>query len=150
MKEYVLSIAGVVLITSLLSLLLPKGKLSASIRLAAKLVGLLVLIAPFVKFASGGTGFSPELSVDYLSTCERLAEEGEAGRIKLLVEQDFGVTAEIAVDCMAKSPFSVKKITVTVVDFGIFGQEAHIDIMTKIKRAAIEEYGCEVIVSERA
>ncbi len=150
MKAYVLSIAGVILLSAVVTLVLPNGKMGNSIRAGAKLICLLVLVAPLVSLAQG-KGVSESVFIEedtaYLSACKRLAEEGEEGKIQLLIAQDFSVTAEVDVTCEEKSPFSVKKISVSVKDFGINEQSAHKDIMTKIQNACIKEYACEVTVS---
>ncbi len=148
MKAYVLSIAGVVLLSAIVTLVLPNGKMGGAIRAGCKLVCLLVLIAPFATLATGKSLSVQTVLEDgaYLATCQSLAEEGEAGKIELLLNQDYGITTEVRVECEAKSPFSVKKVTVEIVDFGIIASEEHINIMKKVETACKKEYGCEVTV----
>ncbi len=146
MNGYVLCIAGAVLLSAVVSILLPKGKMGGAVKFASKLLCLFALIAPFQTLFRDNQLVLPETDTGYLATCERLAEEGEEGKIVLLISQDYGVNATVEVDCQESSPFAVKKVKIIVTDFGINAEEEHINIMSKIKTACEKEYGCEVSV----
>ena len=46
-----------------------------------------------------------------------------------------------------ESGFPVLAIYVKINDFGIIGQDEHIDIMSRVQAALEEKYGCSAVVS---
>lgn len=151
MSGYILSIAGIILLSSVVTLIAPVGKTGKFIRGITKLACLAVLLAPFTSLAEGkGFTFSPatfQTDQAYLRNCATLAEEGEEAKIAAYLQEEFSVTAEVSVTCDGDSPFSVKKVRVQVKDFGINPPEAHIDIIGETKRALEKSYRCEVEVA---
>ena len=83
MKEYVLSVAGAVLLSAVAALVLPKGKIAGSIRFVLKLICLLALVSPFFTLFSETD--PPELSSGdgYFAACASLAERSEEERDNL-------------------------------------------------------------------
>ena len=150
MKEYVLSVAGAVLLSAVAALVLPKGKIAGSIRFVLKLICLLALVSPFFTLFSKTD--PPELSSGdgYFAACASLAERSEEERVARYLLEEYGVTASAEAECEGKSPFLVKTLCVTVSDFGINEAEEHIHIIARIREALGEEYDCEVTVREAA
>ncbi len=150
MSGYILSIAGIILLSAVVTMIAPSGRMGKFIRGITKLACLAVLIAPFTSFAEGkGFEFAPaafQTDGDYMQTCAALAERGEAEKITAYLQEKFSVKAEVCVSCEGDSPFSVKKVAVEVKDFGINPPEAHIDIIGEIKRTLEKSYRCETEV----
>lgn len=145
MKAYILSIAGVVLISAVVSIIAPNGKMGKFIRGAVKLVGLVVLLTPFVSLFQG-KGFSFESArfdtdETYLQRCVALMEERDEEEIQTFLQETFSVTAEAAVKRETDSVFSVKIIQIKISDFGINGEGEHINIVDQIKEALLKKYG---------
>jgi len=151
MKAYVLSIAGAVLLSAIVTLIAPKGKLSGVIKATTKLVCLFVLLAPFVSFAQSGE-FSPVASLeikedkDFLNSCKEYAESYESERLEREILQSFGLNSRVETTCGEQSPYSVKKLLVKLQKSDIIGEGEHIDIMRKIEEAIEKRYGCEKVV----
>ncbi len=150
MKEYILSIAGVVLLSALFSILLPKGKMANCVRAACKMASLLVLVTPFATLARGEwLPAQKQIFPDgeYLAACARLAEEREGEALAGKLSAEYGITVTATVSCEEQSPFFVKKIAVSVTDFGIIPPDEHINILKKIEASLEKEYECTVELS---
>lgn len=152
MKAYILSIAGAVLFSAVVCIILPEGKMGKFIKGGLKLVVLLVLVAPFVSFFSEGKyRFSNDgqISLDgnYLETCTVMITRAEEREIGAFLKEKYGVESKVVVSYSADGTFTRKKISLTIVDFGIYEEDEHIDIMKKIANEVESSYGCETEVS---
>ena len=150
MRLYILSIAGVVLISAVISIIAPSGKTGKLVKGMTKFFIIVVLIAPFVSIFRG-EGFvfaSSEIGEDraYLERSATLMAEADAREIKAWLSEEYGIKADAVV---SRSPvdFSHVKIVVKIRDFGIFGQDGHIDIVAELETLLRERYGCESEVS---
>ena len=151
MKAYILSIAGIVLISAVVSMIAPSGKMGKFVRGTTKLMILLVMLAPLISWLEGKTEFtlsSSSIDTDdkYLERCITLMEVGDSRTISAYLLSEYGVTAEICTE-REDETFRLQKITVKVTDFGIIGQDGHINIMTRIGEDLEARYGCEVVIS---
>ena len=150
MKEYILSIAGIVLLSSVVTVIAPGGQTGKFIRGMTRLLCLLVFLAPLASLAERKWEFaSADIAADesYLVSCEALCEHSESLAIGNYLSAEYGVEAAAEVDCDANSAFSVKNIRVIVEDFGINPPEKHIDIIARIKSRLENRYRCEVEVA---
>lgn len=151
MKTYILSIAGVVLLSAALSVILPSGKMGKHIKGVMKILVLVVLVSPFTSAISKGTfSFPTEKIVDdtaYLERCAAFYSERDEEAVETFLENEFSVCGEVAVRRDIDTAFSRKKITIKITDFGIFGQDEHKDIMTRIQNAVEEKFGCTTEVA---
>ena len=151
MKAYILSIAGIVLLSAVVSMIAPSGKMGKFVRGTTKLLILLVMLSPIISWIEGKTELSLSSSaIDtdeaYLERCITLMEEGDARNIAAYLLSEYGVEAEISTERVLDD-FRLQKITVKVNDFGIIGQDGHINIMTRIEDDLKARYGCEVAIS---
>lgn len=152
MKEYILSIAGAVMLSAVVSMILPEGKMGKFVKGGLKLVVLVVLVSPFVSFFSGGSfDFSDggKLKTDggYLEKSVSLMADADERDVYNLIKENFGVESVVRVEYSSEEFPSRKKISVIVVNFGIYGEDEHIDIIDKITDAVESAYGCETEVS---
>ncbi|MDE7296295.1 MAG: stage III sporulation protein AF [Clostridia bacterium] len=151
MKEYILSVAGIILLSAVITVILPSGKMGKFIKGAMKLFTLVVLVSPFVKNWDKGTSFYPEANVSmdgqYLSHCAATLAEADEKAITQELSQTYSVTAEVEVERRAEAKFPLEKISVKITDFGIIGQDEHIHIMNLIQENVTQQYGCETEVS---
>ncbi len=151
MKAYILSIAGIVLLTALITIVAPGGKVGKFLKGVTKPVILLVMLAPLATlFTGNGTELSaadlPE-DKDYLAFCaEELAASDEAA-IGRYLQETYGICAQVDVSRSAEAGFPCKKISVNITDFGIIGQDEHIHISEEVVRVLEERYGCEAEVT---
>ena len=151
MKAYILSIAGVVLLAAVITIIAPGGKMGKFLKGAVKLVILFVMVSPLASiFSEGKFAFETAqigIDEDYLAHCaELLAEEDEAAIIGYLSEE-YGVTAEAQVSRRADGEFSYEKILIKITDFGIIGQDEHIHIIEEIEKKLETRYGCDAEVT---
>ena len=153
MKTYILSIAGVVLLTAIISIVVPNGKMGKFIQGMGKLLTLTVMIAPFATLFTKQKGelafSSANIAADerYLVSCARILSERDEEEIKKALNDEFSVTAEVEVERGKTAGFPSEKITVKITDFGIIEQDKHIDIIDKIQGALEKKYGCPAEVS---
>lgn len=153
MKAYILSIAGVVLLTAVVSIIVPNGKMGKFIQGLGKLLTLSVMIAPFASLflhKDSKFSFSPQTiqkDESYLVSCARMLAERDEEEIGKSLKDEFSVTAEIAVERGKTAGFPSEKITVKITDFGIIGQDGHKDMIDKIQATLAARYGCEVSIS---
>lgn len=153
MKAYILSIAGIVLITAVVTVIAPSGKMGKFIKGALKLTVLAVLVSPFVGFFTKGEMEFPVGKTDfvtdsaYMQACAEQMTEQDKQEISAFLEQEYGVQVELDVERSVESGFPLKKIQVKVVDSGINESDEHIDMVMKMKAALEERYGCPAEVS---
>lgn len=151
MKAYILSIAGIILLSAVFTIVLPGGKMGKFLKGMLKTATILVLLAPFVSWA-GGKGFdfqTSDMIMDekYLAYCAQSISEQDEKEIGAALKNNFGVTVEVSVERDSGSPFSVKKMQIKIIDFGINEENEHIIIVDKIKSTLEKKYGCTAEVA---
>ena len=149
MKTYILSIAGIILLSAIFTIVLPGGKMGKFLKGMLKTVT--ILLAPFVSWA-GGKGFdfqTGDIIMDekYLAYCAQSISEQDEKEIGAALKNNFGVTVEVSVERDSGSPFSVKKMQIKIIDFGINEENEHIIIVDKIKSTLEKKYGCTAEVA---
>ena len=149
MRAYVLSIAGAVLVSAVLSIIAPSGRMGKFVKGMTKLFILVVLITPFVTFFRGDSFIfaSGDVGTDegYLERSALLMSEAEAREIEAKLKEEYGIGANVHVT--RGTDFVRLKIVVNIYDFGIFGQDEHIDIVAKVQAYLKDLYGCDAEVS---
>ena len=97
MQAYILSVAGAVLLSAVVSLILPEGKLAPLIRGMTKLITLVLLVSPLISLLRGEVFFSDGETVaedeDFLLSCTQRVEENDEQAIAAWLEEEFGVSA---------------------------------------------------------
>ena len=146
MKAYILAIAGAVLLSAVVTVIAPNGKMGKFVKGTMKLLILVVMLSPIVSWV-GERSFSfqsASISTDeqYLEGCADFLQAQDAEEISAYINVEFSVTAEVTTEREKNSGFSLKKITVNITDFGIYGQDKHIDMISEIQGALEEKYGC--------
>ncbi len=151
MTAYILSIAGAVLLSAVVTILSPNGKMGKFVKGTMKLLILIVMLSPVVSWLSD-QNYSFDTSVigtdtGYLERCAAMLERDDEREIAIYLSDSFSVSGDVEVTRAAESGFPIKKISVKINDFGIIGQDGHIDIMSRIQEAIEEKYGCEAVVA---
>ncbi len=145
MKTYILSIVGAVLISAVITMITPSGKMGKFVKGGMKLFTLVVLIAPFVSwFRSGELSLAAgvlEEDDGYFAACAEMLAEQDEEEIAAAVHKEFGVEATAEVRRRADATFAREKITVKISDFGISGQGEHKDIVSRVQAFLVERYG---------
>ena len=151
MRAYVLSIAGIVLVIATISIISPSGKMGKFIKGMGRLFILVVMVAPFASFfGQKKENFfsSGDMDVDsnYLAHCVAILCEEDEKEIASYLSDEFSVTAEVKVFRKESSGFPREKIEAKIIDFGINGQDGHIDRAEDVRSALKARYGCEAVV----
>ncbi|MDE6274078.1 MAG: stage III sporulation protein AF [Clostridiales bacterium] len=151
MKGYILSIAGVVLLSAVVAVIAPNGKMGKFVKGTVKLIGLVILITPFVSLFRG-EGFvfqSENIALDsaYIQNSVNLMSDADEREIASYLKSEYGVTAEVECERNSDSRFSVKTLRIKIVDFGIIGDGEHIDNLSSIRSDLEKRYCCEAEVT---
>ena len=150
MKAYLLTLTGAILLSAVLSILVSDGKMGKFIKGMTRLFVFSVVILPIASlFGEKKISFPvSEVGTDsgYLAKCALLLSERDETEIKEYLKEEYSLDAEAEVARAAEGNFLRKKIVVIIEDFGIIGQEGHIDMMTCIQADLEEKYGCQTEV----
>lgn len=146
MSGYILAVAGAVLLSAAISVILPGGKMGGFLKGMSRLAVFAVLVAPLVGIASKREFrfVSSDVGTDegYLTACARLLSERDEENISSFLEETFSLAASATVTRSSAENFPLTKIIVNISADGIIGQDAHIDMADCIKAALAEKYGC--------
>lgn len=147
MKAYLLSVTGAILLSALLAILLPEGKMGRFIRGICKLFVFSVLVSPLIGAVIGKQfSFSePTLAAEgeYLHRCaELLSARDEALAEQLLLDR-FSLSGEADAERGTEDLFPRKKLTVKVAADGIIENGEHIDMIARIKAVLENQLGYE-------
>ncbi len=152
MKGYILAIAGVVLLSAVVTVIAPGGKMGKFLKGAMKLVILVVMISPVISFVkSGKVDLSAPSAIGmdtgYLKACSARLEEADEEEITAFLSEEFSVKGEVRVTRSDSAPFSREKIIIILETEGINGEDGHKHIVTLIQEAVEARYGAQAEVS---
>lgn len=151
MKTYILAIIGVVLLSAVVTIIAPGGKMGRFLKGATKLAILFVMLLPLRAVLSGDaisvSSGNMALDESYLEHCAKALSAEDAASIVLHLEERYGVTAAVKVERNADATFSYEKIVVHISDFGISDADEHIYMIEKIEAALETYFGCDAEVS---
>ncbi|MBP5242226.1 MAG: hypothetical protein J6Z36_00865 [Clostridia bacterium] len=147
MKEYALAVAGMALLTTLISLLSPAKKYAAIIDGVLKLCMLLTLITPVLGWIRQNrtTFFTTQnisaVNAAYINNSYALA-------IEKYLSTEYGVTAEVEAEVSLDNASEgnevvFTRIVISVKNFGMNEKDEHIHIRTKIGAEISERLKCE-------
>lgn len=151
MKAYILTLAGAILLSALLSVLLPGGKIGKFLKGVGKLLVFSVVAAPLVSLFAGSGSFvfpSAQIGSDegYLRACAKLLEEEDEREIARLIEEEFSLSAEVFSERGTEEGFPRRMIRVKIEDPVISSDGAHINTLDRVRAVLEERYGCETEV----
>ena len=112
MKIYLLSAAGVIFLSVIVSLLIPEGKLNKTITFVMRLVCIMVMIQPLTALV-GGIGEAGDIkSADYAYVCE-IYSEHQSGELEKLLFEKLGAKTKCSVEVgYEDGEFKVTGVTV--------------------------------------
>ena len=94
MSGYILSVAGVILISAVISVIAPSGQMGKFVKSMTRLFIFVVLIAPFVRFAKDPEAFLPSAQFDtdehYLATYSDMLSRSDEREIAAMLELPTG------------------------------------------------------------
>ncbi len=153
MLDWILSCGATVILTSIIMIILPSGKLSAIIKSIFSLVVLLVVISPITKISKG------DFSIDNVFTGGEIYVQEEflhfiaESKIKIYEENcnkilgNFGIeNAQLDFEFLITENYSVEvqKLKVDLKKSVINSDKEHIDIIKDVKEALAEYLNVDV------
>lgn len=115
MTEYLLSAAGVIFLSVIISLIIPEGKLNKSITFIMRLICILVLIQPITGiFKIGGESAAGGSLADY-TYVSSIYSEHQSEQLELLLKKEYNIETS----CDVKVEFIDGEFKPTAVEVGI-------------------------------
>ncbi len=112
MKTYLLSAAGVIFLSVIVSLLIPEGKLNKTITFIMRLICIMVMIQPLTQIVGDKKVQGEVESADYSYVCEVYSEH-QSGELEKLLYEKLGANTQCDVDVVhADGEFKVNGVTV--------------------------------------
>ena len=112
MEKYLLSAAGVIFLSVIVSLIIPEGKLNKTITFAMRLICILVLIQPITGIFKISPTSSGDNFFDYEYVCGEYSEH-QSAQLRLLLLDEFNVQTECSVEVVyEEEQFKVNSVEV--------------------------------------
>lgn len=148
LSSWVLSIAGVVLLGTVLDLLLTKSRLKAFIRAVFATVTVLIVVTPIPAFIKSGfrADFdwgNVELDGKYLQYAENQKLNALAEAVEKALADDGIPNAKVTVDGSVDKEVLVRSVSVNLSESGIDGENEHINKYAVVKRKVSEYLGID-------
>lgn len=141
MKTYVLSVAGMAIVTALAAILTNEKKYAKTVGGILKLCMLLTLVSPILHFLQQPTtNFSFESSIlgqdiAYINNSYSLA-------VQTQLKNQFGVTARAEIQMQNAK---IQRTEIYILDFGMNDKSEHINIITQIAESVKILCDCEEV-----
>ncbi len=150
MKEYILSIVSVILLTAAVGIILPEGKTGKFIKGIFAVATLVVILTPLTKIGDYIPAFETEsgdveigYDEEYLDYMYDKKSEVYAAEIESYIqEKGCESDVEIVYDC-ADYEFHIVKVSTNLYFSGISEEDEHIYIMSEIQKAVAQYCGIE-------
>ncbi len=158
MEKYVLAVCGAVILSALVTILLPEGKIGKFVNGMLKVFCVFVMLVPlynlFADFslpAAGESSSEIELDGQFIDAVYSARAEQQAKALEetLAEEQGVQIAAEISWKCVEYA-YEIEQVRVKIEDFGIYGEDEHIFVIEQVESRITELVGDkpEVIVYE--
>lgn len=139
LSGWVLSIAGVVLLGTVIDLLLTKSRLKTFIRSVFASVAVLVIVTPIPSFIKSGfdadfTWGDVELDSGYLSYVEHYKLNTLARAVEKVLEQEGLAGAKVTVDGEVDGEILVREVTINLSETVIAGESEHINKYAEVRK----------------
>ena len=140
MQAYILGVCGAVVISALITILLPEGKTGKFIGGILKLFCVAVMLLPVpallqeVGVTGGGSGGEMPLDEAFIEAVFSRRAEEEEEALEGKIDEEVGVTAcvDILWEC-EDFAYTVEEIDVKIEDFGIYGEDRHIFVIEQVE-----------------
>ena len=160
MQAYILGVCGAVIISALVTVLLPAGKLGKFINGILKIFCVLVMLVPLFTLltdwkdgdfgsSDNGEDVTVELDDELLDYAFSLRAEKEEDDWKKYIEAEFGVVVSVHILwTYAEYAYNVTELQIKIENFGIYGEDEHIFVIEQVKNRISELTSAEVAVYE--
>ncbi len=137
MGEYIIRVAGVVVISALFGILMPSGKIGVFMQGILRLAILYIIVSPVIGWITQGQAYLPQAGE--MSTDSAFIEYAQKRQYEALLADKFGIEAEVTVE--------ENKIYIFISDFGINAEGEHINIIGRVEQTIAALSAKEVIVT---
>lgn len=147
MATYILSVCGAVILSSLILVLLPEGRLGKFINGILKLFCLLVMTVPLFQFFtdeeyavdSGDVNSEIKLDDPFIEYFyEEMSLREEVG-LKELLETEYLVELEVRIGwTFVDYAYEVSNVTIKIKNFGMYGDDEHILVISELRDRTAE------------
>lgn len=118
MKTYLLSAAGVIFLSVIVTLLVPEGKLHKTVTFVMRLICIFVLIRPLATVFDFGSDGAQTAIADY-GYVAQVYSSHQSAQLEILLKEKYGDITECAVSVEYDGEeFVVKSVIVSVPDSG--------------------------------
>ena len=159
MQGYILAVCGAVILSALITILMPEGKIGKFINGILKLFCVAVMLLPLPSAlqkigAIGmpeGTEASLPLDTEFIEAMFESRAREQQNKIQTELEEEYEITVDIQVLWERNAyEYVVPQVKVKIVDFGINGEDRHIFVIEQVRKRVSEWFGnkTEVIVVE--
>lgn len=147
MSAYILSICGAVIISALVTIIMPEGKLGKFINGILKIFCVFIMLVPIVNWVSslkigdfkGESVAQVSLDEEYLNYFFQKQADSFSEEIREFVEKEFSLEASVVTDWDCSDyAFSVRKVKIIIKKFGMNGNGEHIMIIEQIRTRVSE------------
>ncbi len=140
MKAYILSVCGAVVLSALAVVLLPEGKMGKFIDGMLRILCLAVMVSPLFRFLHDFQFPEKEQTVSDIELDERFLRyfygeraAREAERVEETLEAEFSVGVRVQIEVnIVGSGYERSKVTVEIENFGMYGDDEHILVISEI------------------
>ena len=114
MKIFLLSAAGVIFLSVIISLLIPEGKLNKTITFIMRLICILVMIQPLTGIFGGKSEDNNVNSADYAYVCS-IYSQHQSGELEKLLYEKLGANTRCNVEVVYNDgEFTVNSVSVLI------------------------------------
>lgn len=160
MQGYILAVCGAVILSALVSILLPEGRIGKFVNGMLKVFCVLVMLLPLYELIAGlsapetggaETEAAAELDEPFLDRMFAERAREQEGELAFALSQDPGV--EVSAEILWKRveyAYEVYEVRVKIENFGIYGEDEHIFVIEQVEERVSELMGKspEVVVYE--
>ncbi len=148
MTQYILAIAGAVLLSAVFTMLLPSGKMHAFLRGLLRVLILILMISPLISLLRGeglaSTENFPAVDEEFLAACTQLIERRDEAAVEEYLRSEYAILATVRAIRAQEDGYPLQKIIITIEETGINGGDAHIDSIEELARDLKSRFQCEV------
>ena len=155
MAAYILAVCGAVLLATLVTILLPDGKIGKFINGILRLFCVLILMLPIYNLVdqwrkdgfSATTNGKIELDNSFLEHNYAIWAEEKKAQIQKVVEEEFKIVVAVSMQwTYLREQFIVQKVEIKIESFGIIPVDEHIYTIQQVQKRVAKIVNTEVVV----
>jgi len=142
MSSYILSVCGAVIISALVSIIMPEGKTGKFINGIVKIACVLIMVSPIISWvyklkgekSQSVNNIKVDIDDDFLNYFNNVKAEELEKDIKKIIENQYDIEVFVEIDWQISNyAFTLKKVLINIKNFGIYKKDEHIIIIEQIQ-----------------